>query len=63
MESRIANSLRPEFQPVAVVWSDTIPTDALQFKKAYQSGWLHLPDSVMEKTDRQLTATQTRRLS
>lgn len=33
MESTIVNSLRPEFQPVAVVWSDTIPADALQFKK------------------------------
>ena len=33
MESTIVNNLRPEFEPVAVVWSDTIPVDALQFKK------------------------------
>ena len=33
MESTIVNNLRPEFEPVAVVWSDTIPDDALQFKK------------------------------
>lgn len=33
MESTIVNTLRPEFEPVAVVWSDTIPGDAFQFKK------------------------------
>ena len=33
MESTIVNNLQPEFEPVAVVWSDTIPDDALQFKK------------------------------
>jgi hypothetical protein len=33
MESTIVNNLRPEFEPVAVVWSNTIPDDALQFKK------------------------------
>jgi hypothetical protein len=33
MESAIVNNLRPEFEPVAVVWSNTIPNDALQFKK------------------------------
>lgn len=27
------NNLRPEFQPVAVIWSDNIPADAFQFKK------------------------------
>jgi hypothetical protein len=32
MESEIVQNLRPEFDPVAVVWSDTIPGDALQFK-------------------------------
>ena len=32
-ESAIVRNLRPEFEPVAVVWSDTIPDDALQFKK------------------------------
>ena len=33
MKSAIVTNLRPEFEPVAVVWSDTIPDDALQFKK------------------------------
>lgn len=33
MESVIVRNLQPEFEPVAVVWSDTIPDDALQFKK------------------------------
>ena len=32
MESVIVKNLRPEFEPVAVVWSDTIPADAFQFK-------------------------------
>jgi len=33
MESVIVKNLKPEFSPVAVVWSNTIPADALQFKK------------------------------
>ncbi|WP_155307618.1 DUF169 domain-containing protein [Desulfosarcina widdelii] len=33
MESTIVNNLRPEFEPVAVVWSNTIPDDAFQYKK------------------------------
>jgi len=33
MESLIVKNLRPEFEPIAVVWSDTIPADASQFKK------------------------------
>jgi len=33
MESAIVQNLGPEFDPVAVVWSDTIPTDTFQFKK------------------------------
>jgi hypothetical protein len=32
MKSTILKNLRPEFDPVAVVWSDTIPDDAFQFK-------------------------------
>jgi hypothetical protein len=28
----IVKNLRPEFEPVAVVWSDTISADALQYK-------------------------------
>jgi len=33
MESAIVRNLRPEFEPVAVIWSDTIPDEALEFKK------------------------------
>jgi hypothetical protein len=33
MESVIVRNLQPEFDPVAVVWNNTIPDDALQFKK------------------------------
>ncbi len=33
MESEIVRYLQPEFAPVALVWSDSIPDDALQFKK------------------------------
>jgi hypothetical protein len=33
MESVIVRNLKPEYAPVAVVWSNTIPDDALQFKK------------------------------
>jgi len=33
MKSAIVRQLQPEFAPVAVVWSDSIPDDALQFKK------------------------------
>jgi len=32
MESEIVRHLKPEFAPVVVVWSDSIPDDALQFK-------------------------------
>ncbi|MCP3923741.1 MAG: DUF169 domain-containing protein [Desulfobacterales bacterium] len=32
MESVIVKNLRPEFEPVAIVWSDRIPDDAFQFK-------------------------------
>jgi hypothetical protein len=33
MESAIVEHLEPEFEPVAVVWSDAIPDGALQFKE------------------------------
>ncbi|MCP4623561.1 MAG: DUF169 domain-containing protein [bacterium] len=33
MESEIVKYLRPEFEPVAVVWSDDLPDNALQFKE------------------------------
>ena len=33
MQSAIVRNLRPKFEPVAVVWSNTIPDDALQFEK------------------------------
>ena len=32
MESAIVRNLEPEFEPVVVVWSDTIPDDTVQFK-------------------------------
>ncbi len=42
MESSIAQNLRPEFEPVAVVWSDTIPDRAIQFRKGRFGCVLHL---------------------
>lgn len=33
LESVIVQNLQPEFEPVAVVWSNTIPDDVFQFKK------------------------------
>ena len=33
MESAIVKHLKPEFEPVAVVWSNSIPDDAIQYKK------------------------------
>lgn len=33
MDSAIVENLRPEFSPVAIVWSDAVPEDAFQFKK------------------------------
>ncbi len=33
MESAIVRNLRPEFEPVAVVWSDMLPADVVQFKE------------------------------
>lgn len=33
MQSKIVEHLKPEFEPVAVVWSETIPNDALEFKE------------------------------
>lgn len=33
MESAIVRNLRPEFEPVAVVWSDTVPIGTVQFRK------------------------------
>jgi len=32
LESAIVKELKPEFPPVAIVWSNTIPDDAIQFK-------------------------------
>jgi hypothetical protein len=33
MESAIVQHLNPEFEPVAVVWSNSLPDEAIQFKK------------------------------
>ena len=42
MESAIVKNLRPAFEPVAVIWSDTIPDDAFQFKNGKFGCILHL---------------------
>ncbi len=42
MESEIVRNLMPEFEPVAVVWTDAIPSDALQFKEGRFGCTLHL---------------------
>ncbi|MEZ7198934.1 DUF169 domain-containing protein [Pseudodesulfovibrio karagichevae] len=33
MDSSLVRNLGPEFEPVAVVWSDVVPDDVFQFKK------------------------------
>jgi hypothetical protein len=33
MNSAVVENLKPEFEPVAVIWSDEIPKDALEFKE------------------------------
>jgi hypothetical protein len=33
MESSIVRHLQPEFDPVAVVWSDTLPEGTVQYNK------------------------------
>jgi len=33
MESSLVRNLEPEFEPVAIVWSDAVPEDAFRFKK------------------------------
>ena len=33
MESAIVQHLNPQFEPVAVVWSNSIPDESIQFKK------------------------------
>ena len=42
MKSMIVKNLRPEFEPVAVVWNDTIPADAFQFKNGKSGCILYL---------------------
>jgi hypothetical protein len=42
MESAIVQHLEPEFEPVAVVWSDTIPVGAFRFKQGQFGCVLHL---------------------
>ena len=34
MESAIVRNLQPEFEPVAVVWSDTLPEETVQSSRA-----------------------------
>lgn len=42
MKSAVVEHLDPEFEPVAVVWSDEIPEEALQFKDGRFGCILHL---------------------
>jgi hypothetical protein len=42
MKSAVVEHLRPDFEPVAVVWSDEIPDDALQFGEGRFGCILHL---------------------
>jgi uncharacterized protein (DUF169 family) len=42
MRSALVDHLDPEFEPVAVVWSNAIPEDALQFKAGRFGCILHL---------------------
>lgn len=42
MISTVVEHLKPEFEPVAVVWSDDIPDDALEFKDGRFDCILHL---------------------
>lgn len=42
MLSKVVEQLQPEFEPVAVVWSDEIPDDAVQFKGGRFGCILHL---------------------
>lgn len=36
MESKIAKALRLKYQPVAILWSNKKPNDALQFREGKQ---------------------------
>ena len=42
MKSTVVEHLKPEFEPVAVVWSDDIPEGALEFKEGRFGCVLHL---------------------
>lgn len=42
MKSTVVEHLKPEFEPVAVVWSDDIPEKALEFKEGRFGCVLHL---------------------
>ena len=42
MRSTVVEYLKPEFEPVAVVWSDKIPDDALEFAEGRFGCILHL---------------------
>jgi hypothetical protein len=42
MKSAVVEHLEPEFEPVAVVWSDEIPDEVLQFKEGRFGCILHL---------------------
>jgi hypothetical protein len=42
MKSPLVEELRPEFEPVALIWSDEMPDDALQFREGRFGCILHL---------------------
>jgi hypothetical protein len=42
MKSTVVDELKPEFEPVAVVWSDDMPDGALEFKEGRFGCILHL---------------------
>jgi hypothetical protein len=42
MKSTVVKHLKPEFEPVAVVWSDDIPDNAVEFKEGRFGCILHL---------------------
>jgi hypothetical protein len=57
MKSTVIDHLQPEFEPVALVWSDHLPDEALQFKKGRFGCILHL---LAEASRRGCTASGSR---
>ena len=49
MKSAVVEHLKPEFEPVAVVWSDAIPDGSLEFKEGRFGCILHLFAEASQK--------------